>query len=60
MPRTDVAVHSGLGLSSGAGTGTGTGSGSGAAWDAESDQESPVDPRKVGDLLFSALVYGRT
>lgn len=57
VPRTDVAVHSGLGVNSGAGAGAG--SGSAAAWDAESDQESPVDPRKVGDLCFSALVYGK-
>lgn len=47
-PTPDVAIHSSFGVSSGAGTGTG--SGSAATWDAESDQDSPVDPRKVGDL----------
>ena len=52
-PTTDVAIRGGLGLSSG----SGIGSGSAAAWDAESDQDSPVDPRKVGDLcsLFQYL-----
>lgn len=47
-PTTDIAIHSSFGLNSG----TRTGSGSAAAWDAESDQDSPVDPRKVGDLCF--------